>query len=30
MKEYLMICYGMADFRASLELDQTTRPVLGA
>ncbi|WP_267712942.1 PDDEXK family nuclease, partial [Vibrio parahaemolyticus] len=30
MKKYLMTWYGMTDFRASLGLEQTTGPVLGA
>ena len=30
MKKYLMTWYGMADFRASLGLERTTGPVLGA
>lgn len=30
MKRYLMTWYGMTDFRASLGLEQTTGPVLGA
>ncbi len=30
MKTYLMTWYGMTDFRASLELEQTTGPVLSA
>ena len=30
MNKYLMTWYGMADFRASLGLEQTTGPVLGA
>jgi len=30
MKKYLMTWYGIADFRASLGLEQTTGPVLGA
>jgi hypothetical protein len=30
LKKYLMTWYGMTDFRASLGLEQTTGPVLGA
>lgn len=30
MKKYLMTWYGLTDFRASLRLEQTTGPVLGA
>ena len=30
MKKYLMTWYGMTDFRASLGLEQTTGPILGA
>lgn len=30
MKKYLMTWYGLTDFRASLGLEQTTGPVLGA
>jgi len=30
MKKYLMTWYGMIDFRASLGLERTTGPVLGA
>lgn len=30
MKKYLMTWYGMTDFKASLGLEQTTGPVLGA
>lgn len=30
MKKYLLTWYGMTDFRASLGLEQTTGPVLGA
>jgi hypothetical protein len=30
MKKYLMTWYGLADFRASLGLEKTTGPVLGA
>ena len=30
MKKYLMTWYGITDFRASIELEQTTGPVLGA
>ena len=30
MKKYLMTWYGITDLRASLELEQSTGPVLGA
>ena len=30
MKKYLMTWYGITDFRASIGLEQTTGPVLGA